>query len=542
LSFLGSRELPRPAESLHWLVAAASKAGWSIAEDRARVCESKESMRESTETKRPEILALFHHPGLTSTTNRVLVLALSALLLCAVGFVNGYPLLYADSIEYLDVGEAIFAKLGSGTPGWLGQRSPFYSIWVRVLHRDHSLWFIIVGQGLVLSYCLFPALRVIDPKLRNSGFLAIILSISFCTSVSWYTSKLMPDIFASTVVLGMFVLGFGERVTSAFQLFMASAIVVFSVIVHTSHLPLALSLAATVGGIRVLFGGSRGSWTGPALRVASPIVVAIALMLTMTVLLFKTPELVGPHPPFLLARVVADGPGMDFLEKHCPDRTYAVCEYVDRFTKSPDDFLWNEEGVMRQASTEDAERIRREETRVVLEVLRHYPWEQARVSTFNFAEQLMLVGPTEFVRHPYIDSNIADVFPETGRDYFQSMQYEGSLPHASQVILQRGALVVSVILCLFVAWRLRDQLPAEILAFTILVVVSLLTNSLITGVLSQPSSRFQSRILWLIPLVAASYMLVWRRRGEAAAGCEPDGSPTRLAKRIEPARERPFRA
>ena len=49
------------------------------------------------------------------------------------------------------------------------------------------------------------------------------------------------------------------------------------------------------------------------------------------------------RPPFLSARLVEDGPGLDYLRAHCAGggASFALCRYRDRLPLASDIFLWS---------------------------------------------------------------------------------------------------------------------------------------------------------------------------------------------------------
>ena len=139
--------------------------------------------------------------------------------------------------------------------------------------------------------------------------------------------------------------------------------------------------------------------------------------------------------------------------------------------------------------------------RVVFGSIRNYPWMQMRASTKNFIRQLKMVWIQHGSQHPFID-NITKVFPTTGKMHFRSRQHLKTLPHNSLKLLHSMTLGIAAIIIVYIGLGFRKCLPRELFALTILIVIGLFINSLITGVLSNPEPRYQSRIIWLIPMLA----------------------------------------
>ena len=445
------------------------------------------------------------------TPNRIVTIAVipvSTLILCAAGFYNRYPLLYPDSIEYIEVGKSIWKYYISGIPGWFGQRSPFYSLFVYLTHQDSSLWFVILGQGIILSYVLWLTFKKICPKLGIPHFLFLIISITLLTSVSWYTSFLMPDIFAAILILGIFNLSFDNITVTTFQHGIIVSIVIMAITFHTSHFMLTPALIICAIIVHLIIRSPLRLWMTVTFRLLATFVVATSLMLTATYSLYGKLGLIGPHPPFLLARVITDGPGKLYLKEHCNQHNYAICKYLAILPKTSDEFLWNEKSVMKQATKEDGQQIRKEELSVVLNTVLKYPWKQLEASAKNFVKQSLKVLPN-FSRNPWIDDNIVDAFPVTGNKYFQSRQYLKVLPPTSLKILQFISVIVSPFFCIFIRLKLRRRIPDKLFALIALTLIGLLGNNLIAGVLAVPVGRFSSRIIWLVPMLSILFVYVW---------------------------------
>lgn len=70
-------------------------------------------------------------------------------------------------------------------------------------------------------------------------------------------------------------------------------------------------------------------------------------------------------------------------------------------------------------------------------------------------------------------------------------------------------MLAAAFICVFIGLRLRKRLPGKLFALSALIVIGLLGNNLITGVISVPDARFQSRIIWLVPMLFVLFILVW---------------------------------
>ena len=86
---------------------------------------------------------------------RGLVVAAGALLLLWPAILNGYPLLYPDSMSYLGDGRPLARILFLHAPKDYGaMRSEFYSLGIFPFHWNVTAWPIAVLQALLTSYIL----------------------------------------------------------------------------------------------------------------------------------------------------------------------------------------------------------------------------------------------------------------------------------------------------------------------------------------------------------------------------------------------------
>ena len=120
------------------------------------------------------------------------------------------------------------------------------------------------------------------------------------------------------------------------------------------------------------------------LWLCSAPVLALLALFAMSYVGFGTASVAPKRYPILLARSVADGPGLRYLVRHCPTEHYAVCEIFDTgIPTRPRDFLWGPNGVRYRATPEQMDRIRAEEWPIVRNAALEYPALQFESSSGN---------------------------------------------------------------------------------------------------------------------------------------------------------------
>ena len=116
--------------------------------------------------------------------------------------------------------------------------------------------------------------------------------------------------------------------------------------------------------------------------------------------LYGKPSLTGEHAPFVMARLVADGPGRWYLSRHCAASSLVICTDADRLPDNVAKFLWAPDGIWRRASLEKQTRLRDEEMEVVLGTIRAYPIDVLRLSAKNFWRSAPELRPVELCCGP----------------------------------------------------------------------------------------------------------------------------------------------
>src|SRR5882762_2498727 len=164
------------------------------------------------------------------------------------------------------------------------------------------------------------------------------VTLGLASSLPFFTSFLLPDIFAGLALLAAANLNaLGHRLTRWEQVFWIS-ILAAAVVFHPSHLAIVVVLLAAAIIARLL--STKISRAGiVALTLAAGIGFA-----SETVFALVVEKLLGvqiARPPVIMARIVADGPGASYLYKKCPQAGLVACEFVDRLLSNSDAFLWD---------------------------------------------------------------------------------------------------------------------------------------------------------------------------------------------------------
>src|SRR5229473_3378508 len=388
----------------------------------------------------------------------------AAVVLAWPAFYNRYPLLYPDSVSYLGDGtglaRALFLHQFSD---YYGYRSLIYSLGILALHWHVTPWPIVAFSALVTSYVFWLLSRALFPERTAFHFLSLVVSVL----IAWW-----------------------------------------GVVSHASHLLLACGLCLFLLAVLVV----QGNRLLPSLRAIRPVaailLAAVLAQVGLNAYLYRQPSLNGNRPPFLLACVIADGPGRWYLQKHCGNSHLAICDRLDKLPDNVDEILWGQQG-WSEASTEEQKEMSREEMTVVLGALREYPREELRIFGVHFWGQLLAFGVYGHDANAWIGENIDAAMPGQASRYRRSRQAQGTLDEDFFSSVQDWAVIVSVFVIGLWAVFARRLWSRRLAGLTAIVAYVVLANAAVTGNLSNVEDRYEARVIWLVPLLACTFVLTW---------------------------------
>lgn len=433
-------------------------------------------------------------PGLLPSLAAIVA---AAALLIWPAILNGYPILFVDTIAYL-------LHTITGEAPW--DKTAAYGPFLWVFHQGCSLWLPVIAQGVILSHLLWLVQRVACGRVSPMRHLLLCAAMAALTAAPWFVATLMPDYFTPITVLGLYLLGFGEQRLSRAETFGVGLLTTLAIAVHLSHLPVALA-------VLVLILLVRRQWR-PVLRGALPMLAAILFLLGANWQAFGRAVL-SPHGSvFLLARLQEDGTALRTLRDRCPESGWYLCDFMDAMPMDSDRFLWNPDGpAARDAAGNDrpmgSVMLAPEAAEVVAATLRAYPLEVVRDSLANGAKQLFMTRLGDTFAMADLDEFAARVlrpgFPGHERRAFEaSAQMHGAFEMLPHVWMHQPVLVLGSLMILAGWWRLARFRPQDMprLGLVLCVLVGVGGNALATGALSKPHHRYQARIGWLLPLGA----------------------------------------
>jgi len=465
-------------------------------------------------------------------------------------FLNGGPLYYFDTGSYIAQGLGVLKTFGlelqrtgagGGTGAALaedgavtGSRAVVYSVMIGLARMAASVTVLAVLQGLLfvlaMSLAVRTGLRAVAGDIGlTAKRTAIATAAAALGTMPFVAVYLMPDIFAPIMILCLGALAAFGPAMRRWEMGACLGLATWAVVTHPSHLFIALLMIPLAALITLLLGQKRW-WLAPVLvSIVALAGVAERVVFTAAVKTVRADAEVVYHP-FLTVRAIADGPGYDFLEEHCPDERWATCRLYEELQVSDDAYRLTASHIMFENSrrlgsfqflgTEEQGAVAGEQVAFFLAVALERPFGMARALLGNTLDQmnrhdLSLIVPTTTVLEQARKMSI--FVPETFERAWllDKREWIGPLTVFQRVIYGLAALLIVALLVLVPPGR---RAPVPVRAFVLMLLAGVFVNAFVCGGISQPSDRYGARVIFLVT-VAASFLVMFRvRRGEVEVG------------------------
>jgi len=448
---------------------------------------------------------MFRFPPLALPPRRffsdVLLVLFTALVLCFMAFYNGFPFFYSDSGTYMWTAFSKFPTM---------DRPLLYGYCMRHASLMTSLWLAAYVQAVCTAVPLYLSFKYFTQSRHyRAYFLVFIFLVTFLTGVSIHTGQLIPDIFAAVMILCLALLFFARRMT-LFERILVSVLFVLSVGVHNSHFLIATLLI--LGSAAVFaFRGKRKILKKvnlSLLRLGYALLLVVAAYLFVSTIHYSKGMkfAVSRHGyVFFMSRLFDCGILEQYLNDNCSRYHYRICAYKDHM---PWDLIWDKENSPLY-KTGGWEANRTEYNTIIRDILttpKYWPRLIARETEATFRQFFSFqTGDT----HPQeegssVMNSIHHHFPEMYKEVVQSRQQSKNLDWRILNVAQTGLMALLFLLSALVFMlRGMDRRFRVYLAF---ILVALLVNAFVCGAFSGVLDRYQSRVIWLLPLPFMLYL------------------------------------
>lgn len=480
---------------------------------------------------------------------------LGALMLMSTAIAGGRPSVFFDTDGYYLMGEnvaQVLKRLPAAFMGdhkalttpvsdddqidvaIMGARSPVYGFFLFILDRMAGVWAVAAAQALICAWAVYLLWKAATPGSPLWTYLALMGGLTVGSTLPLFATFIMPDVFAGVAAAGFVLLTvFWDRLVRAERL-IVFLILAFAYVVHTSHM---LTALATMPLAALLLWRLRA----PAAKVVRGfVVVAAAMGLSLAAakaynvsFAMRTGSALH-RPPFLMARVLADGPGRAYVQKVCkgPDKPFVICRSVQAPLTRSDDILWEESpllGAFNALKSPDLQlKMEAEEWAFVKGAVLNDPWGQASASMGNWLDQLTRISshdplrdPRQFLANEYWKTTrLVELIPNAREC---KPIGPGCKPPFDMQLTKHWHEAVIVLSLLFLAWRLSrpdvladlgdrkspwSRRSTQIVVATLILMGMVVLNAGVCGVISGAFSRYQARIVWLAP--AAAGLILFR--------------------------------
>ena len=414
----------------------------------------------------------------------------------------------------------------------MAARSPYYGILLYSAFEIGTLWLLAAIQSVIAAWTVFALTRGVTNTHAPRVYLSVIAGLALGSTLPFFTGFGMPDVFAPLGAMATAALVLCWERYSRLEIAGLIAVITASLWFHTSHILLELCLVIMTGAVLWWF------------RVA-PRVIALRAGVLMLIVASAFASDIGYHtvvklrtgedlhrPPFLSARVLADGPGRVYLREACAKASpYVLCRFKNNPLDDSDEILWADDparGIFNASKIDVRIALEREEKAFVLQTILHHPLAQLQASLSNWFEQMSLVDLSEPLRDPgYYFTNV----------YWKDTSLPTLIPGGHECLkrprLCRPWIGIDDILWLhssvillgaaFLVWRasrrdvrtlvmarrpLRPGSREALIAAAVVLGLAVVVNSAVTGILSGPFARYHARMVWIVPAIAG--IAAWR--------------------------------
>ncbi len=373
-----------------------------------------------------------------------------------------------------------------------------------------GMWLPVLVQAAIVAAAVFGALRHLIPRPATSTVAALAV-LGVATPLSWFSGYMMPDVFAGLGVLSASLLiTHADRMTWP-ERGIWSALLAFSLAAHTSHLVTAIVILGLAVAGRLT---GRPDWrlAGLALAIGVAGLADMAFSLAVTRATGAAPV----RPPMLSARVMHSDTGRAYLQGACPSAGYAVCAYVHRPAMTANDFLWSTDpaiGVFSLADASTRRALSDEQKRVFVGALLAAPIATTRELLTRWGMLLAITDIPEFNHTAADRAYFAAKLPGAIHTTFATTpSARGTLPTAPFqrlfLLTTFGGAILSLLLVRSETRRVAD--------LALMLLAGVVINAAICSALSGVEPRYETRMIWLLPLLAMA--LSWRRAARVVEG------------------------
>jgi hypothetical protein len=427
----------------------------------------------------------------------VILVLICGVILCYTGFVNKFPLVYSDTGTYIGSGFSLNVP---------GDRPIFYGLFLRHVSLLTSLWLVIWVQGILLALVVFYYFKYLSGTTRyRFYYLLYIILITFFTAASSNVSQLIADIFTPISILSLGLLLFADMKKR--DLVITTILLIFSIAVHSSHLYIN---ALLLSGFTIIFiiRRFREELKAFSLNLKRIIFAWIVIVCTYFIVCSVNASLGSGFAYsknghiFLMARLADDGILGLYLHDNCDKHHYILCEYKD---KLPWDFLWDyaNSPLYKSGNGWSSPQTKEEYNAIFRDLFTSPKYCHLFIvkSIESTVRQFFCFGTGD--SPPQGDGSapfheIIAHYPMSYKEYVGAHQLSNTLELKRIAVVQSILFGISLFFCM--SLLLYPRLAGKFRWIILFILFGMLINAFICGSFSIVLERYQTRVVWLLPL------------------------------------------
>jgi hypothetical protein len=427
----------------------------------------------------------------------VLLVILGGIILCFMGFYNTFPFVFNDCGTYIGSGFDLKVPM---------DRPIFYGLFIRHVSLLTSLWLVILVQGLIVSLILFYYFRYFSGTTRyRIYYIAFIILITFFMSASFHVSQLIPDIFTPVSILSLGLLLLASEMKTR-DVIITSIILAVAVSVHNSHffiISVLLFLFTIWYFIQKFRKKLSVLYVTVRRMICTWVVVIFTLLMVCTVNSFLGGgfALSRAGHIILLARIYDMGILEPYLNENCEKHHFRICEYKD---KLPWNFLWDfDASPVYKLGGWDSPQIREEYTVILKDILTSPKYghlylvrmtESAFTQFFCFS-----TGDAQPQRKESPSYTAISVhFPGSLKAFMSAHQWTETLDFT--FINEFQKYITGICLLFYLTCLVYPSKFKRFNSVIVFILAGMFINAFVCGAFSTVIERYQSRVIWLLPL------------------------------------------
>lgn len=400
-------------------------------------------------------------------------------------------------------------------------RSIYYGAFIYapvVIAGEHAAVFLQSAVGAVLVWlALSPFIQGRTCR-RAAIYISTCAVLAALTPLPFMTSLVVPDFLTGVGCASLILLLCLWKAYSWQNRAVLIGMIFLAALSHSSNLPLFLLLGGA--SILIKITGIPLELRGVYVGFAAVVLALIGDVAFSAAVKYNT-GIEPIRPPFLTARLIADGPGFNLVRDKCPQANFEVCNYIGRMPYDSDLFLWSEDernGVFSSVDHSSQRKLSSQDASFAISTALNYPLLTAG-STIKAAGRQLTIFNYDIWRGKRGNpkSSLKNLPKPVAERMAGTLNARGAMPVLPFQMLGAAVALGSLLAALLFlreAWRSEDPMVRSVGLAILLVLTALVANAVIAGGLSKPDARYNLRVLWILPLFLVLYLIARSNRSK----------------------------